>query len=242
MGGNRMQQVILQQPVFSQKKNNYRQQILEQYAGCCFYEMVPDGETAYIPNGCRDLLWNMHRKELYCLLDVNQVKTFKRTGERLFGIHISGLYQGRYRVGEIAEWMESLEAFSTFEERASHCSRQFVQYIQVQSVHPFVRYAVEQIVAAKGITAVEGIAAEFGYTPRQMERLFYNYFSYGPKRLCQYIRLYYAVTKMMEVPRQSFAIIAEQLRYSDQSHFHREFKRFTGMTPKQFAVRYCEGK
>jgi AraC-like DNA-binding protein len=232
--------VILQQPVFAQEKNSYRQQEIEQYAECYCYEMMPAGEVVYIPNGCVDLLWNGKRKELYCLPDSGQIKTLELTGEKLFGIHISALYQCDYEVEEVVEWMEQLEAVSGFEERAKQCSRQLVKKIQIKSAHPLVCHGVKQIVETKGITAVEGIAAEFGYTPRQLERLFYRYFSCGPKRLCQFVRLCYAVTRMLEAPEQSFAMTAEQLGYADQSHFHREFKRFTGMTPKQFALRYCE--
>lgn len=230
----------MQQPVFAQDKNSYHQHSIEQYADCYCYEMVPEGEVVYIPNGGVDLLWDANRKELYCLPDTNQIKKLELAGERLFGIHISAFYQCDYEVEEVVEWMEQLEAVSVWEERAKQCSRQLVQKIQVKSVHPLVCYAVKQIVEAKGVTTVEEIAAEFGYTSRQLQRLFYRCFSCGPKRFCQFIRLCYAVDRMLEVPEQSFASTAEQLGYADQSHFHREFKRFTGMTPKQFAARYGE--
>lgn len=43
---------------------------------------------------------------------------------------------------------------------------------------------------------------------------------------------------MEEDTGSTFAQIAEETGYADPSHFQREFRRFVGMTPKQFQAEY----
>ena len=52
------------------------------------------------------------------------------------------------------------------------------------------------------------------------------------------IRLQAALRKMEEDTGSTFAQIAEETGYADPSHFQREFRRFVGMTPKQFQAEY----
>lgn len=233
-----MKQNKFRQPMFAQKKWNYKEYILEEWTDCYCYEMVPDDAFVYIPDGGRDFLWNIDRKELCCLDYSCQVAVIEWAGDRLFGLHISPYYEYDYELGQIQEWMERDGVKVSFQERAVHCSRQLTQNIYMKEMHYLIRYAMEQIIKNKGRLTVEELAAGADYTSRQMEHLFQKQFDCGPKRFSQYIRLNNAVNYIVREPGQSFAVLAEQLGYSDQSHFQREFKRFMGMTPKQFVMRY----
>lgn len=233
-----MKQNMFRQPMFVQKKWNYREYLLDEWTDCYCYEMKPTDALVYIPDGGRDFLWNIDKRELCCLDSSNQVTVMEWTGDRLFGLHISPFYECDYELQQLKEWMESDDAKASFQERAVHCNRQLIQNIRMKEVHSLIRYVVEQIIKGKGGLAVEELAAGTDYSSRQMELLFRKQFGFGPKRLSQYVRLHYAVSYIVKEPGQSFAVIAEQLGYSDQSHFQREFKRFMGMTPKQFVMRY----
>lgn len=233
-----MKQQTFRQPMFVQKKWNYREYLLEAWTDCYCYEMIPTDALVYIPDGGRDFLWNVDRKELRCLDCSCQVTVMEWAGDRLFGLHISPFYEYDYELQQLKEWMERDDVKVSFQERAIHCSRQLIQNIRMKEVHSLIKHAVEQIIKNKGQLAVEELAAGTDYSSRQMEHLFQKQFGCGPKRLSQYVRLHYAVNCIVKEPGQSFAAIAEQLGYSDQSHFQREFKRFMGMTPKQFVMRY----
>lgn len=233
-----MKQNMFRQPMFVQKKWDYREYLLEEWTGCYCYEMTPTDAFVYIPDGGWDFLWNIDRKELCCLDCAVQVRTIEWVGDRLFGIHISPFYECDYEMQKLKEWMEHGNVKLSFQERALRCSRQLRQNIRMKEVHSLIRYSVEQIIKSKGGLAVEELAAGTDYSSRQMEHLFRKQFECGPKRLSQYVRLHYAVSYIVQEPGQSFAVIAEQLGYSDQSHFQREFKRFMGLTPKQFVMRY----
>lgn len=233
-----MKQNMFRQPMFVQKKWNYREYLLEEWTDCYCYEMIPTDAFVYIPDGGRDFLWNIDKRELCCLDCSSQMAVIEWAGDRLFGIHIGPSYECDYELQRIREWMESDGAKVSFQERAVHCSRQLIYNIRMRKVHPLIQHAVTQIVKTKGRIMVEELAAENAYTPRQMEYLFRKQFGCGPKRLSQFVRLHYAVGYIVREPGQSFAVLAEQLGYSDQSHFQREFKRFMGITPKQFVMRY----
>lgn len=238
------------QPVFQLEKNQYREKTIEKWQACCYYELVPVTPLVYIPNGDIELLWdekqgillelrNTELTERVCQLQKKgQFLTLPLEGRKLLGVHISAGYQCEYSMEIFAEWMRQLKSYKSFTERAVHCNHEITKVLQLSSVPPLLSYALEQMNSAKGKAVVENIAVDYGYTPRQLQRLFHTAYGCTPKRMCQYIRLLSAMEMMQASPEQCFAEIAEQLGYSDPSHFQREFKRFTGMTPGCFTKRY----
>lgn len=235
-----MEQSITRQPAFLLEENHYSERQLNGYKDSFCYELTIADELVFIPNGCLELIWNIDKKELYCLEYVGEYKQFDMTGDRLFGIHFNYCYQCRYDRKQLALWMEKTVSMSSFMERSTYCNRWMKRVIHIEEVHPLIRYGIEQIEEARGKLAVEALAAELGYTPRQMERLFLQTFSYGPKRFCRYIRLLNVISGMIQYPERNLASVIEGYGYSDQSHFQREFKVLTGMTPRQFTKRYLQ--
>lgn len=233
-----MNRLITRQPALLLKSSLYVEKELTRYIRSFCYEFTLSKNIVMVPNSCIDYIWNMDKKKLYCFEDITSHMEFTAAGERLFGIHMDSLYICEYDRKSLELWMERVGDFSTFEERVAYCDEQLGTVMHIEKVHPFVRHAIEQIEEARGKVTVEAIAAEFGYTPRHMERLFLQTFSYGPKRFCRYIRLLNAISNMMQFPDRNISYHIENLGYSDQAHFQREFKTFMGMTPKQFMKQY----
>lgn len=81
---------------------------------------------------------------------------------------------------------------------------------------------------------IEDIAEELQLSMRQLARRCQTGFGLTPKAILRRSRFLDMATAM-----RGFSTPSEQdlaaLRYYDQSHLAREFKRFTGMTPSQFA-------
>ncbi len=226
------------QPMFARKKWDYNECAIEGYKDCYCYEMKPEDTLIYVPDGGKDFLWNRNRKIL-CTLDCgSRVTKVEQPGDTLLGLHISPLYNAACSEEQLRLAMEKLGGMDSFREQTRYWNRKFSEIFYIEEVHPLIRHTLTRIMESKGQAAVEELAEAADYTPRQLEYVFRDHFGCGPKRLSQYIRLHCAVSYIVREPEKSFGVWAGQLGYSDQSHFQREFKRFLGMTPKQFVMRY----
>ncbi len=99
--------------------------------------------------------------------------------------------------------------------------------------------AVGRIVHAllhdRSVTRVEEVSARFGIRPRTLQRLFQRYVGVSPKWVLRRYRLHEAAARLAEGTDTSWAEVAADLGYFDQSHFIRDFTREIGMTPVAYA-------
>ena len=102
------------------------------------------------------------------------------------------------------------------------------------------RHRVDPIVASFEAIArndstikVEAAAQLLGLSPRQLERRCLAGFGLSPKAVLQRCRFLDMATAMRGFSNADEAELAA-LRFFDQSHLNREFRRYTGMTPGAF--------
>lgn len=69
---------------------------------------------------------------------------------------------------------------------------------------------------------------------KQFERLFYSYVGMNPKEYMKIVRFQRSLFFMQysDIEKINFANIAYLAGYADQSHFIREFRQYSGLTPK----------
>lgn len=87
--------------------------------------------------------------------------------------------------------------------------------------------------AAGGLTVSE-FAAETGLSSRQVARRYRNRLGISPKTHLSILRFIRSRRLLLRQPQLSAADVAAECGYSDQSHFIREFRRFSGFTPSAF--------
>ncbi len=92
---------------------------------------------------------------------------------------------------------------------------------------------LEAIARTDSKMLVEEVAARAGLSTRQLERRCRDTFGLTPKAVLRRSRFLDMATAMRGFSSPSETDLAA-LRYFDQSHLNKEFKRFTRMTPKQF--------
>jgi AraC-like DNA-binding protein len=94
---------------------------------------------------------------------------------------------------------------------------------------------VHALLHDRSITRVEEVCARFGIRPRTLQRLFQRYVGVSPKWVLRRYRLHEAAARLAEGTDTSWADVAADLGYFDQSHFIRDFTRAIGMTPVAYA-------
>jgi AraC-like DNA-binding protein len=94
--------------------------------------------------------------------------------------------------------------------------------------------SVEILLQLNGLISVEALSAQLNTNRRQLERKFSSVIGLSPKQLAKIIRLQ-ATLKMLEKKQfASLTSLAYDNGYFDQAHFIKDFKEFTGLSPKQF--------
>ena len=94
-------------------------------------------------------------------------------------------------------------------------------------------FGVNIINAASPIN-VSTLADTLCLSEKQFKRVFQDYIGCNPKEFIRIVRFNKALNILKTGKLFNFAQIAQECGYSDQSHLIREFKLFSGYTPREF--------
>lgn len=97
-----------------------------------------------------------------------------------------------------------------------------------------VKSTVDAIFHSKGGKSVNAILKEDLTKRRQLERNFKKQIGLSPKQLSKVIRLQATLQSLLNEKTKSLTDLAYENEYYDQAHFIKDFKEFTGVTPKEF--------
>ncbi|MGF3104818.1 AraC family transcriptional regulator [Rossellomorea sp. DUT-2] len=85
--------------------------------------------------------------------------------------------------------------------------------------------------------SIPTLADSLGFTQRHLTRIFHDHTGVNPKLLAQVYRFEKAYSSLYSHSHNDVADLISQLGYYDQSHFNKEFKRFSGMSPGEYKRR-----
>lgn len=94
-----------------------------------------------------------------------------------------------------------------------------------------LQMAVGRMMRQQGNLRVDSLAMSLGVSRRNLERLFAMQLGFSPKSLCDVLRFQAAVRLAQQRGAGSWADIACEAGYFDQSHLIRAFRRFAGAPP-----------
>lgn len=100
-----------------------------------------------------------------------------------------------------------------------------------RSAHPAVLMGLGQLPAG---ASVEEVARHSGYSQRQFSRLFSEAVGLAPRVYTRVRRFQKALNLMQSPWAARLSDVACDAGYSDQPHFNRDFRAFSGMTPEQY--------
>jgi len=102
------------------------------------------------------------------------------------------------------------------------------------AVDTIVKRTLDILLRSKGSTPINAILKDDPSKRRQLERKFAKTIGISPKQLGRVIRLQAALTMLLNEEDDNLASIAYRNEYYDQAHFNKDFKDFTGISPRQF--------
>jgi AraC-like DNA-binding protein len=93
---------------------------------------------------------------------------------------------------------------------------------------------VDRIGADRTINRVDELATQVGLGERALQRLFGEYVGVSPKWVIRRFRLHDAASRLAKAEDVNLTHLAQELGYSDQAHFTRDFKAIVGRSPSDY--------
>jgi AraC-like DNA-binding protein len=93
---------------------------------------------------------------------------------------------------------------------------------------------VQSIVSNNGQMSIERLVDQLGVSQRQAERKFNDMVGFSPKLFSRLIRFHSSLKFAAHPKPYSLTEVAYHSGYFDQSHFIREFREFSGVSPKNY--------
>lgn len=97
-----------------------------------------------------------------------------------------------------------------------------------------VKATVETILLVNGQFSVNELSQRININRRQLTRKFSSAIGLSPKQLSKTIRIQATLRALLTKEVSSLTDLAYANEYFDQAHFIKDFKEFTGLTPKEF--------
>jgi AraC-like DNA-binding protein len=101
-------------------------------------------------------------------------------------------------------------------------------------IDSIVKSTVETIFNTNGQFSVNEFSKNNNINRRQLARKFSSAIGLSPKQLAKTIRIQTTLKVLLNEEITSLTDLAYKNEYFDQAHFIKEFKEFTGLTPKEF--------
>jgi len=123
----------------------------------------------------------------------------------------------------------------TTSERIQHVETFLLDKLKdAKTIHHIVKSTVDAILSSGGRLSVEQVSKEVVASRRQLERRFSSAVGLSPKQLAKIIRLQTALKMLLNGEATSLTDLSYENGYYDQAHFIKDFKEFTGLSPKAF--------
>ena len=103
-----------------------------------------------------------------------------------------------------------------------------------KTIDTLTKACVDVIIHTQGQIGIEELAEKMQLHRRNIERKFTSAIGMSPKQLSKVVRLQATLKMLQQQNFTSLTSLAYENGYYDQAHFIKDFKEFTGMSPKSF--------
>ncbi|WP_194774588.1 AraC family transcriptional regulator [Pararhodonellum marinum] len=130
--------------------------------------------------------------------------------------------------------LEIIQAKTTHERINSIESFLFERLREKATINKIVKSTVDAMYLSNGSKPLNIILKNDLTKRRQLERNFTKQIGLSPKQLSKVIRLQATLQMLLNKNTRKLTDVAYENEYYDQAHFIKDFKEFTGITPKDF--------
>lgn len=124
---------------------------------------------------------------------------------------------------------------SSNEERISIIESFLIHKLQnTKQLDHIVQMVIESIIEASGQVKVNDLSDKYNLNRRILARKFNSKVGLSPKQLSKIVRLQRTLNTLLNDKASKFTDVLYENQYFDQAHFIKDFKEFTGQTPKEF--------
>lgn len=103
-----------------------------------------------------------------------------------------------------------------------------------KTIDSIVKSTVDTILKTNGQFSVTELSEKNNTNRRQLTRKFSSTIGLSPKQLSKTVRIQNTLKTLLTKEVTSLTDLAYENEYFDQAHFIKDFKEFTGLTPKEF--------
>lgn len=103
-----------------------------------------------------------------------------------------------------------------------------------KTIDRITKSCVDIMLQLNGLIQVEDLSGQLKIHRRQLERRFSTVVGLSPKQLSKMIRIQSTLKSLAQNEFANLASVAYDNNYYDQAHFIKDFKEFTGLSPKKF--------
>ncbi|ABG58374.1 helix-turn-helix domain-containing protein [Cytophaga hutchinsonii] len=97
-----------------------------------------------------------------------------------------------------------------------------------------IQQAIKQIIETEGRMRISDLSEAVCLSERTLERNFLGEVGLSPKQFAKIIQFQSSLTKLTDANAETLTAIGLDSGFTDQSHFIRVFKQYTGQTPSQY--------
>lgn len=134
------------------------------------------------------------------------------------------------------ELHERLCAATTHQQRFLIMESALKGRLQSHTRHFQLKAALEMFTLGTGVP-VQNVAHELGLSKRRFIQMFSSHVGLAPKLFCRILRFQQARLFAENLETPDWATVAVACGYFDQSHLIRDFKEFSGSTPRMYSIR-----
>lgn len=133
---------------------------------------------------------------------------------------------------DVARMRAQLAELASLSARIAAFERLLIARIpRIRGLHPAIAEGLLRLAREADV----GAAVEAsGYSHRRFTTLFRSAVGLPPKLFCRVQRFERALTQAARAQRPSWSALALALGYSDQAHFNRDFREFSGLSPGRY--------